>query len=463
MSIKKGQELEAIVERVDFPNRGIFYADSRKVTVKDVLQGQKIRCRITKARSGGCEATVLEVLEKAPGEISSDCPHFGQCGGCTLRTLPYELQLQRKEEQVRHLLEPVLQMHGRQWEDVYEGIEPSPVQIGYRNKMEYTFGDAYKDGPMTLGLHKRGSFYDILTTDSCRIADEDFGTILKTILECAVSSGLKYFHRQTHAGYFRHLLLRKGFHTGEILVCLVTSSQADRPSEQKLLEQIAEQLKELSLRGNIVGFVHVVNNDPADAIKCEQMEVLFGRDYYLDTILGLTFQVSLFSFFQNNTCGAELLYEKARSYIGETEGCSVFDLYSGTGTITQLLASAAREATGVEIVEEAVEAAKMNAARNGLKNCRFIAGDVLKVLDELEQKPDLIVLDPPRDGIHPKALMKILSYAVPRMVYISCKPTSLARDLESFYAAGYQVERCAAADLFPGTVHVETVVLLSKR
>ena len=178
---------------------------------------------------------------------------------------------------------------------------------------------------------------------------------------------------------------------------------------------------------------------------------------------GLEFKISVFSFFQTNSLGAEVLYEKARSYVGTTKDKVVFDLYSGTGTIAQMLAKVAKKVIGVEIIEEAVEAAKVNAGLNGLDNCEFIAGDVLKVIDDIEEKPDLIVLDPPRDGIHPKALDKIIAYGVDKLVYISCKPTSLARDLEILQAKGYKVEKVCAVDMFPHTVHIETVVLLSRQ
>ena len=197
-------------------------------------------------------------------------------------------------------------------------------------------------------------------------------------------------------------------------------------------------------------------------MKDDGTEILFGRDYFYEELLGLKFRISPFSFFQTNSLGAEVLYEKTREYVGSTDGKIVFDLYSGTGTIAQILAPVAEKVVGVEIVEEAVEAAKENAKLNGLENCEFIAGDVLKVLDQIEEKPDFIILDPPRDGIHPKALPKIIAYGVENIVYISCKPTSLVRDLELFLENGYKVIRAVAVDQFPWTANVETVCLLSK-
>ena len=211
-----------------------------------------------------------------------------------------------------------------------------------------------------------------------------------------------------------------------------------------------------------MGIMHIINDSLSDVVQSDETRILYGQDFFYETLLGLRFKISTFSFFQPNSLAAEVLYSIVREYIGDTKDKVVFDLYSGTGTIAQLAASVADEVIGVEIVEEAVEAAKQNAALNNLSNCKFIAGDVLKVLDDLTEKPDVIILDPPRDGIHPKALPKILSYGVDHIVYISCKATSLARDLPAFLAAGYKLEKACCVDQFCQTVHVETVVLLSK-
>jgi len=218
------------------------------------------------------------------------------------------------------------------------------------------------------------------------------------------------------------------------------------------------------LSGKFAGILHITNDSIADVVQSDHTELLYGQEYFYEELLGLKFKISTFSFFQTNSYSAEVLYQTARDYVGDLGGSdkTVFDLYSGTGTIAQLMAPAAGKVIGVEIVEEAVEAAKKNAAANGLDNCEFIAGDVLKVLDEVEEKPDMIILDPPRDGIHPKALPKIIAYGVDHIVYISCKPTSLVRDLEVFLENGYRVDKAVAVDQFPWTANVETVVLLSK-
>ena len=461
--MKKGEIYEGIVEKTEFPNRGIIKAEDRRVTVKNALPGQKIRYRLKKLRKGTGEGLLLEVLEPSPVETEPVCPHFGSCGGCIFQSLPYEEQLRLKESQLRELLDAAVQEPY-----AFEGVKESPRRLAYRNKMEFSFGDAFKDGPLALGMHKRGGFYDIVTTDCCQIVDEDYRRILACTLEYFQEQGLPFYHRLRHTGYLRHLLVRKGARTGEILVDLVTTTrlaegqEAGGASEREMETAWAERLRALELDGRIVGILHTYNDSLADVVQNDRTEILWGRDYFYEELLGLRFKISPFSFFQTNSLGAEVLYSTAREYIGETKDRVIFDLYSGTGTIAQILAPVAAKVVGVEIVEEAVEAARVNAQLNGLSNCSFIAGDVLKVVDELQEKPDLIVLDPPRDGIHPKALQKIIDFGVERIVYISCKPTSLARDLELLQGRGYRVEKAVGVDMFPWTGNVETVVLLSK-
>ena len=459
--MKKGQVYEGVIESVEFPNKGIVNVsqEDRCVIVKNGVPGQKVRFSVNKVKKGKAEGRLLEVIEKAPQEIEPACPHFGQCGGCTYQNLPYEEQVKLKESQVKAMMDEAVD-----GDYIWEGVLESPVKSEYRNKMEFSFGDEYKDGPLALGMHKRGSFHDIVNVCDCQIVDGDYRKILACTLECARKSGLPYYHRMRHDGYFRHLLVRKAVKTEEILIDIVTASEEGFDSKPKeFLNKWAAALQALELTGKIVGILHTKNDSLADIVKDEGTEVLFGQDYFYEELLGLKFKITPFSFFQTNSLGAEVLYEKAREYIGDTNEKVVFDLYSGTGTIAQILAPVAKKVVGVEIVEEAVEAAKVNAKLNGLDNCTFWAGDVLKVIDELGEVPDLIMLDPPRDGVNPKALMKILNFGVDRLVYIACKPTSLARDLEMIQGRGYKVEKIACVDLFPNTVHVETVVLLSQQ
>ena len=452
--MKKGEIYEGVIEKVDFPNKGIVMVGDQKVTVKNGMPGQRVRFMINKKRSGRAEGRLLEVLEKSSLETREPvCNIFPECGGCMYQTMSYENQLEMKERQVRELLDGALNSTEYQW----EGIHGSPIEFAYRNKMEFSFGDAYKDGPLTLGLHKKGSTYDVLTANDCKLVHEDMTKILTCVHEYFLKRNVSYYKKMQHTGYLRHLLLRRGVTTGEILVHVITTSQ-----EEHNLESLKEELLALPLEGKIVGIMHIINDSLSDVVQSDETRILYGQDFFYETLLGLRFKISTFSFFQPNSLAAEVLYSVVRQYIGDTKDKVVFDLYSGTGTIAQLAASVADEVIGVEIVEEAVEAAKENAALNNLGNCKFIAGDVLKVLDDLTEKPDVIILDPPRDGIHPKALPKILSYGVDHIVYISCKATSLARDLPAFLAAGYKVEKACCVDQFCQTVHVETVVLLSQ-
>lgn len=454
--MKKGQIYEGVVKRVDFPNKGIIEVDGEKAVVKNSMPGQKISFSVNKIRSGKCEGRLISVLEKSPLENREKaCRSFGECGGCSYQTMSYQSQTEMKKEQVKHLIDQVCKDY------TFEGILESPVEWAYRNKMEFSFGDEYKNGPLALGLHKKGSFHDIITADDCQIVDKDFNLILSCVLKYGEELGLDYFHKLSHKGYLRHLLVRKAAKTGEILVNIITTTQEEEQGDH--FSKLAFELLQLPLKGKLVGILHTYNDSPADVVKSDRMEILYGRDYIYEELLGLKFKISTFSFFQTNSLGAEVLYSKVREYVGETKDKMIFDLYSGTGTIAQLLAPVAKKITGVEIVDEAVEAAKENASLNKLDNCEFIAGDVLKVIDSLEDKPDIIVLDPPRDGIHPKALDKIIDFGVDRIVYISCKPTSLIRDLEVLQAKGYKVEKVCAVDMFPETVHVETVCLLSRK
>ena len=457
--MKKGQEYIGIVDHIEFPNKGVVFVDGEAAIVKNTIPGQKIRFLINKVRKGKCEGRLLEVLESSKLETeAAACSHFGTCGGCTYQTVPYEEQLKIKEEQVKKMLDHVITTDYN-----FEGIKGSPESLGYRNKMEFSFGDEVKDGPLALGLHKRGSFYDIVTADQCKIVNEDYNHILTTVLEVCRKYELSFYHKLSHIGYLRHLLVRRAAKTGEILINLITTSQTESIGvhEDEFLKEFVEGLLSLELNGKIVGVLHTVNDSLADVVQSDRTDILYGQDYFFEELLGLKFKISTFSFFQTNSLGAEVLYSTAREFVGETKDKLIFDLYSGTGTIAQLLAPVAKKVIGVEIIEEAVEAAKENAALNKLSNCEFIAGDVLKVIDSIEEKPDLIVLDPPRDGIHPKALGKIIDYGVDRIVYISCKPTSLARDLEMLQERGYKVERVVCVDMFPGTVHVESIILMT--
>lgn len=457
--MKKGEIYEGYVERLEFPNKGVVVIDGEKAIVKNALPGQKVRFAINKKRNGRCEGRLLEVVEMSPLESEDGrCQHFGICGGCLSQSIPYEEQLKIKAQQVKELVDSVCGDY------CFEGIKGSPVSEGYRNKMEFSFGDEYKDGPLALGMHRRGSFYDVVTVEGCRIVHKDFTDILGATREYFGELQVGFYKKLQHVGYLRHLLVRRAVKTGEILVALVTSTQTELlPGEEAvILENWKKRLLELELTGTFAGILHIKNDSLADVVQSDETEILYGQDFFYEELLGLRFKISPFSFFQTNSLGAEVLYETARGYVGDTKDKVVFDLYSGTGTIAQIIAPVAEKVVGVEIVEEAVEAARDNARLNGLDNCEFIAGDVLKVIEDLTDKPDLIILDPPRDGVHAKALDRIINFGVERIVYISCKPTSLVRDLVILQERGYRVEKVCAVDMFPSTANCEVCCLMSK-
>lgn len=380
------------------------------------------------------------------------CKDREYCGGCTYQGVPYEEQLANKFGEVKGLLEAKQIQVGRMLP-----IEPAPSVYAYRNKMEYTFGDMEKDGPMTLGMHRKKHFMSIITVDECQLVHPDFNSVLRAVLTFAREHGYTKYHKKRHTGMMRNLVLRRGVHTNEMLINIVTSSEGEFDEEG-----FVQMLLGLPLQHEIVGILRTINDRLADAVYCDELRVLHGRDYYNEEVLGLRFHVGPFSFFQTNVEAVENLYSYAVGLIDDFADKKAFDLFCGTGTISQVLARSASEVIGVEIVEEAVEGARRTAAMNGLDNCRFIAGDVFEVLSSLPDQPDVIVVDPPRAGISVDALDRIISYGVRQIVYISCNPKSLAQNLYQLQLNGYRVESVKPFDNFPGTKHVETVVLLSR-
>lgn len=451
---KKNEIIDGLIEKVKFPNKGIMYIEEERipVIVPDTFPGQKVRVRLQRKRKGTWEGRALEHLENPAHFVKPSCEYFGLCGGCAMQHLSYENQLEHKHEQVQTLLQNA-GVTG--YEDM--GILGSPSEWAYRNKMEFSFGDACKDGPMTLGMHRKNSTFDIITVDGCKIVDEDFNMILRFVLRYAQSFNLPFYKKKIHEGFLRYLIVRRSETTGDLLINIVTTTQRDFD-----FTELANYLVDLGTKGKIAGILHTYSDTLADAVKPDSTRVLYGKDAFTETILGLQFNISPYSFFQTNTKGAELLYKTALDMPQDITSKVVFDLYSGTGTIAQIMATKAKEVYGIEIVEEAVEKAKENAKLNDLTNCHFVAGDVLKEVENFHVKPELIVLDPPREGIHPKAIDKIIGFDAKELLYISCKPTSLARDLPVFEQSGYKVEKVCCVDMFPHTHHVETIAYLVK-
>ena len=452
--MKKKDEIILEIADVNFPNKAYGYYEGEKVIVKNAVPGQKVQAQVFKKRGSGVEARLQEVIERSPMERETGmCSHYALCGGCTYQTMRHEEELRLKERQVKRLLENA-GICVQSW----EGIVPAPSETGYRNKCEFSFGDEEKDGDLALGMRKRMSYYEVVTLKDCNIVDADYLRIIEGTLQFFQERKVPFYHKARHDGSLRHLVVRKGAATGEILINLVTSSEVPFS-----VEEFKDMLLGLELDGSVCGILHSVNDGLADVVKSDEMRLLYGRDFFMEKLFDLEFKVSVYSFFQTNSAGAEKLYSIVKEFAGDVADKTVFDLYCGTGTIGQIMAEAgSKKVIGIELIEEAVVAANENAKRNHLENCTFLAGDVLKMVDELKERPDLIIVDPPRDGIHPKAIGKIIAFGAPEIVYVSCKPTSLARDLEIFQQEGYRVERVKLMDMFPRTVHVETVVLLSK-
>ena len=452
--MKKKDEIILEIADVNFPNKAYGYYEGEKVIVKNAVPGQKVQAQVFKKRGSGVEARLQKVIERSPLEREAGmCSHYALCGGCTYQTMRHEEELRLKERQVKRLLENA-GICVQSW----EGIVPAPSETGYRNKCEFSFGDEEKDGDLALGMRKRMSYYEVVTLKDCNIVDADYLRIIEGTLQFFQERRVPFYHKARHDGSLRHLVVRKGAATGEILINLVTSSEVPFS-----VEEFKDMLLGLELDGSVCGILHSVNDGLADVVKSDEMRLLYGRDFFMEKLFDLEFKVSVYSFFQTNSAGAEKLYSIVKEFAGDVADKTVFDLYCGTGTIGQIMAEAgSKKVIGIELIEEAVVAANENAKCNHLENCTFLAGDVLKMVDELEERPDLIIVDPPRDGIHPKAIGKIIAFGAPEIVYVSCKPTSLARDLEIFQQEGYQVERVKLMDMFPRTVHVETVVLLSK-
>jgi 23S rRNA (uracil-5-)-methyltransferase RumA len=401
------------------------------------------------------------------------CAHADSCGGCTYYDTPYADELREKEAKLRELL--------GEHAPFLDQLHPAPHTTGYRNKMELAFGDTGKDSPApALGIRKKRSLYEVATTENCLFMPDDLKLIAAYTMGFFRESGEAVFHRKRHTGTLRHLVLRRGEFTGEILVVLSTTSGL-----RTGLEPFVQGLRELPTRGVIVGILHARHDGVADVIKTDDVQLLWGRDFYREVLFGqLTFRVGAFSFFQTNTAGAEVLYDVVRGFAaggrgygvvrkfaeGEFDGTAL-DLYCGTGTIAQVIAPCFARVVGIELIPEAVAAAKVNACENMIANCEFYTLDITKasaqkddlIAHHLTEPPAVVVVDPPRNGLSPKALDKIVALGAERVVYVACKPASLVRDLPVFINGGYGVAGISAVDLFPRTPHVEVCALLHKK
>ena len=339
--MKKNDIIDIEINDLQFSNIGTASYENKTIKIKNTLPGQIVRARVSRSRKDSAEAKLIEVLQTADYEQDPSCEHFNLCGGCAYQSVPYEKQLKIKSKQVKRILDEVLTEN-------YEflPIVPSPKETEYRNKMEFSFGDEVKDGPLTLGMHRRNSFHSIVSTHGCQIVDEDFRQILCRILNYFRGNGQTYYHKTTNIGFLRYLLVRKAEKTGEILINLITTSQSTL-NEKEFVDLILN----INLPGTVKCIAHSIFDGVADVAKADTMKILYGEDKITEVLLGLKFNISSFSFFQTNPLGAEKLYSTVRDFIGKTKDKTIFDLYSGTGTIGQILASAAKKVIGIEIVD----------------------------------------------------------------------------------------------------------------
>ena len=380
------------------------------------------------------------------------CIHYERCGGCSIQEVPYAEQLKNKKE----VLLDIFKDKNIKTKN-FEEILASPDIYEYRNNMEFSFGDLKKEGKLQLGMHPRGKRYDVVTVDQCLLVDQDFRNILSSILEYCRTNKFKKYHIKLRDGFLRNLVIRKGINTGEVVANLVTTSQRNHD-----FSPLTEKLKNLDLKGKLVGFVQTINDDFSDQVSCDEMKIYYGRNYFYDQLLENKFKIDSLSFFQTNTKGAELLYSEAKKYISSAKEKVVYDLYCGAGTIAQSIAANAEKIYGIEIDEKAVDIAAENAELNNIQNPEYIAGDVLTEINNIEQQADLLILDPPRAGINPKALKKIAAVNAEEILYISCNPKSLAKDLKKMEMHNYKLEKFKAIDMFPHTKHLEVITLLKK-
>jgi 23S rRNA (uracil1939-C5)-methyltransferase len=465
--IRKKQVIELEIGSLAFGGRGVGRTEEgMTVFVDDALPGQRVTAMIRQVKKRYAEAHLVEVVRNSPDEAEPRCAHFGICGGCRLQHLEYEAQLREKGDQVREALRRL----GGFREIGTEPVIPSPLIYGYRNKMEYSFGharwltpdqmkdpEAVAEREFGLGLHPRGQWYRTLHLSECHLPSPLSVEILRKVQEIVSRSRMKPYDTRGHTGFWRFLTVREGVRTGQWLVDVITSAERDGSGE---VETLAGRLK--AAFPDITTITHTISRAKANVATGEEERVLVGPGYIEEQVGGLTFRISPRAFFQTNTGGCELLYETAVRFAGLTGSERVYDIFCGTGTIALLMASGAEEVIGIERVAPAVADAAVNAELNGIGNARFVKGDATALLREgpVFGEPDVIVVDPPRAGLHPDLRRVIPTLGADRIVYVSCNPATLAADLKEICGNRYRIGIVQPVDMFPHTPHIECVTLL---
>ncbi|MDM8548686.1 23S rRNA (uracil(1939)-C(5))-methyltransferase RlmD [Desulfobacterales bacterium HSG2] len=461
MKIKKGQTLELEVSDIAFGGKGLAKVEGLAVFVDQAVPSDCAKVRITKKKKNYAEARVIELTEPSPLRIEPPCKYAGFCGGCKWQFLPYDKQLEYKQQHVAESLEHIGLV---QDVPVHPAI-PSEQVFGYRNKMEFSCSDRRWllpeemgrediDRGVALGLHVPGTFYKVLDTDACLLQPELGNDILEDVRVFIKNSNAPVYGLRSHVGFWRFLMLRHSAARDRWMVNIVTASE-DRGTVQPLADMLTEKYPE------IVSVVNNITSRKAGIAIGEYEILLAGESVLTDKIGSFTFEISANSFFQTNTRGAEQLYETVKSYAGLTGKESVVDLYSGTGTIALYLSDSAKTVIGMEIVESAVADAEKNCRINGISNCRFILGDIKDSFSRIDITPDVMIIDPPRVGMHKDVVRQVLRTAAKRIVYVSCNPATLARDL-GMMKDHYKIREVQPVDMFPHTYHIESVARLEK-
>jgi 23S rRNA (uracil1939-C5)-methyltransferase len=461
MRIRKGADLELTVEKMAYGGKGLCRVDGFVVFVEGGVPGDRVTARVFRKKKGYAEARILDLAASSPERVAAPCPYSDYCGGCQWQHVRYPAQLRYKTGQVAESLAHI----GGLEQAVVRPAVPSPKQTAYRNKMEFSFSDRrwYPpdelhrreiEGNFALGLHVPGSFHKVIDVETCRLQPEKGDQILRTVKDYTRASGLPVYGLKSHQGFWRYLMVRLSRAYDQWMVNLVTAEE-----NPAALEALNATLRALD------GIATVVNNITRRkaAIAVGEREVLLsGKGYIEDRIGPYTFRISANSFFQTNPPVAEKLYAKVLEYADLKTGERVLDLYSGTGTISIYLADRAAEVTGLEISPVAVADARRNCAANNIDNCRFVGGDIRETLSGVERRPDVLIIDPPRAGMPAAVLARILSLGAEKIVYVSCNPATLARDL-ALMLENYEVLEIQPFDMFPHTYHIEAVVNLRRR
>ena len=457
--MKRKDIIELKIEKMHYGGKSEGKIEEKRIILKGGIKGQTVKAVVKKSRDNQVQASIIEVVEKSPDETKNTCKEFGVCGGCAYLSVDYETQIEYKTEMLKELF--VKSGHNEFGNLV---VEKSPEVYEYKNKMEFTFGNEIKDGELNIGLHKKNSAMSIIDVSDCMLVTEDYRKILTAVRDFFRERKVSHYHIMKHEGVLRHLVLRRGRNTNTILINLVTTSEIYNVDVD--LKEFVKVLSSLELKDEITGIIHTINDSLSDTVKSDYMNVLYGKEIFIDKVLRKEYLISPFSFFQTNTKGAEVLYTIAVEMIRDLSGQNViFDLYSGTGTIGIALSGEAKRIYSIEIVQEAVEMAEQNAIRNNISNIEFICGDVGEKVSMLSQrgiKPDIIVIDPPRGGITPKALRDIIDFDAENILYISCNAKCLVSDLTVLKQSGYLVRKVKAVDIFPNTNHVECIALIQR-